>query len=363
MSLRACSVWLAFCVLSGGCAGQRRTRAIWNEHLENYAPKSAYEGVHATRYCPFLWATTVEGYRVWQGSYRGVPIALYSRLLEHGSIANEKGVQRIGIVLVAEDWRSAATPSPYGKRETTIVAEKVFKAAAVDMQRLSGPPARANADSIWIERLKIKVADQGNGVLAFRSDALATGAWHTFDLGAALKDYDLRGEKRIVSKHPPWTKGEFVAHTIATMKGFEVEEGYQWWKWALGDAQIEIIDHPRWEDADSVKALLTAAPAEVLPHVLRFMRTKEWNDPWYLVGLATIDDVLLGLADHESGPVRGAFGELVGASVHWPEDIRKLEPLLLSEDPNVSTGAYRAYHNRKETPPKPQKLRRAVQGP
>ena len=304
----------------------------------------------------------VEGYRVWQGEYRGVPIALYSCSYSKpwggdlGWMSIVLAVEETAIPLrdvhlnVPVDY----TGPPIARLDVREIVEHKYSPLEIDIESILRDPRHQNT---WqIGQVRVEVKDQGDGRLGFKINATRKPTWAAFDLEKVLKGENLSGAKKIKPlAFKKYTPQEFAKAMIAMLKKARVTAD-PWWRSSPTSAEMIALDHPMWEAPAAVKALLTTAATKELVHAINFMK-RRCKDSRYLRRLESIDSILLGLANHKSSEVRGAFGNLLWQELLWPKDVHALEPLLETDDTRVLTGVLGAFADRGEVPRDMQRVR------
>jgi hypothetical protein len=342
------TVWLivgALAVSLGGCPGgpdDPELRGKWDKALQDGHNRSNYDCIFAS------WASlgggSIDGFRMWQGDYRGVPIALYS-CGYHMRMAGEMGW--ISIILTVEDNRKVP---PDGIRRRMVVrqmAERRFEPREIDADKLLTSPGRSNS---WdVGQVHVEVRDEGGGKLGFRMDPAKEPRWESFDLEKVLKDEHLAGPLKVTMvEWPKYTREEFAKAMIARFERPEMATD-PIWNAGPESFEKEPIDHPVWEDPEAVKQLLTTAPTEPLLCAISVIVCRAGKDGRYLLRLESIQDTLLGLLSNPSPEVRAKTAGLLGSEL-WPRDVHVLEPFLMSPDPKVQVKVLRAFETRKTIP-------------
>ncbi len=141
----------------------------------------------------------IDGYRVWQGEYRGVPIALYSC-----GYAKPwgQGMGWISIVLAVEetgvpgpDVYCEYSGPPIPRLVVREIAEHKYAPEEISIRSILNDPEYLNS---WdIAQVRVEVKDQGGGRLGFMIDAAKKPSWATFDLEQALNGETMSGAKEI----------------------------------------------------------------------------------------------------------------------------------------------------------------------
>jgi hypothetical protein len=361
--LQAIIYWSVVAFTLGACSDQggstvsreRKLRQRWGRYLKDGFERSNFDKIAAVD--PRVG--TVSGFRLWQGDYRGVPIALYSCSYSK-AFGGELGW--IGVVLAVEETAlplASVHPNysggPVARGVVREVAEHKYKADDIAISTILRDPRHENTWSIGQVRVAIK--DQGDGRLGFRIGATKKPMWTTLDLEQVLSGENLSGPKQI--RPLPFqelTPEQFAKAMIAILRTFRVTAD-PWWQSSPTSSEMAAADHPLWEDPSAVKLLLTSAPAKELVHAINFMERRSWRDSRYLRRLARINATLLGLANHESAEVRGAFGYLLRSTLLWPEDVHKLEPLLETDDPQILSQVLAAFAFRGHPPKNSKRIR------
>jgi len=331
-----------------GVTQETKLRQRWQDSLRDGYRRSNFDEIYAID--PRVG--TITGFRLWQGEYRGVPIALYSCSY---SKAFGGDLGWISIVLAVEE---TATPlpavhphyagPPLARSVVREVAEHRYPSGEIKVGSILRKPGRDNS---WrIGQVRVEIKNQGDGRLGFKINAAKKPSWITFDLEQALKGENLSGPKEIKPlPFKQYTPEEFAKTMVSILKTFKVTAS-PWWHSKPRSSEMATIDHPMWEDAVAVKALLTTAPPKELVHAINFMERRSWRDSRYLRRLESINLTLLGLASHESPEVRGAFGMLLNSTLLWPSDIGKVEPLLGSSDVQIQAAGLAAFADRGDAP-------------
>lgn len=328
-------------------------RQRWAAYLKDGYERSNFDLIFASH--PSVGS--VDGYRVWQGEYRGVPIALYSCIYSKpwggdlGWISIVLAVEETAMPL-PDDNPNYRGP-PVVRSVVREIAEHKYAPEEIAINSILSNPRDQNS---WeIGQVRVEVKDQGKGRLGFMINAAKKPTWAAFDLEQALKGETLSGAKKIKPlPFKKYTPEEFAKAMISILKTTEVTTA-RWWASAPSSSQMIALDHPMWEDPAAVKMLLTTAPMKELVYAINFMG-RQCKDSMYLRRLESIDSTLLGLANHKSAGVRGASGRLFGGHL-WPKDVHALEPLLKSDDPGIQSSVLRAFANRGELPRDIQRVR------
>jgi hypothetical protein len=324
-----------------------QVRQEWDGYLKDGYDRSDYNEIHAFR--PSVGG--ICGYRMWQGEYRGIPIALYSCSYSRPWGAD---LGRISVILAVEETGLPLRvpypnySGPFIRAIVRPVAERRYEPSDIAAESILSIPGRANSWSIG--QVRVETRDEGGGKLGFKVSATRTPQWEGFDLEAILKDENLTGTKTILPlKRPQYTAEEFAQAMIDKLVTFRVTAN-PWWGSVPLSSEMVSIDHPLWEDPAAVEQLLKKAPMKALVHAINFMERRSCKDERYLCCLESIDATLLGLASNESAEVRSAFGFLLRRTLLWPKDIRALEPLLMSPDPEIQSQVLNAFTSRGEIP-------------
>ncbi|MBI5722820.1 MAG: hypothetical protein HZA50_02595 [Planctomycetes bacterium] len=379
-SLLAFPVVVALVVLSFSCnkgqaASEDNAMAEWVNNLRDGGiAKSGFVKVYGSE----TFAGKAEGYQLWRGSYRGIPIALYSCMFQYNTIfqiehpseypKDSLGVKFIRVLLVVEENASGnAASQPVGKSgkaSRVPVAVKEFTSAQIDPGRFVADP-KTDPSGVAIGAAKITVKDNGNGVLAFQFNATKKQEWDSFNLEDALKGRNMTGEKKIVTpSFPDYTPEQFAE---AVTKAFselkfqdDIERSYD--NFPTGKAE-EIVAHPMWNNPDAMKALLKKANEKELVFVLNVMMTIDNDfDPWYLSRLASISPEIMELANNESVYVRNGFRD-VFKNTFWPKDLKVLESWLNSKYPELIEIALGVFKAKKYTPSNIERVRELAKSP
>ncbi len=346
---------MAACLL-GGCGvreSEMTTRRGWEGIL-----LSARKHPHRTNYDKifnFDGTTRIDGYRLWCGFYRGVRIELYSCVLQQRYYSwTRGGIKYVAVLLTA--WPGDA------KGNGSIVAEKRYPLDAIDTSLLVEDPGLEPdyIQNVAAGRLRAEVEDRGHGSLAVRLNVQTVPEWYEFDVERLLKEsgYVLsEGPRRVTWERPPvWDHDTFVRVMRERMRGFDTT-GERWWEGTPRRKQIQLLDHPLWEDPQAVSKLLQSNEPTVVVFTLKFMRLKNYVDPFYVASLKGVGDDLITLGWHSDGSVRAAFAELLFRATHWPTDIDEIEPLLASDDPAVQCAVLEAFLKQGKMPEDEARLR------
>ena len=322
-------------------------RQSWSDRLRDGYGRTNFEHIFVS----VPSAGMITGFRMWQGEYRGVPIALYSCSHskpwggDFGWISIVLAVEETGIPGPGVYSNYSGPPIP--RLVVREIAEHKYTPQEIEISSILANPKRPRT---WnIGELRVEVKDQGAGRLGFRINATRKPSWSAFDLEQLLKGENLSGPKKIepmtFKKYIP---EEFAKAMISILKTVGVASE-QWWLASPSWSQAIALDHPMWENPSAVKELLTTAAPKELVYAIHFMG-RRCIDSMYLRRLESIDSTLLGLANHKSARVRRAIGYLICSSSVWPKDVHALEPLLKSDDPEVQSPVLRAFANRGELP-------------
>jgi len=298
---------------------------------------------------------------MWQGEYRGVPIALYSCCFRESAGAS---IGWVSVVLAVEET-AILTPEihryarnysglPVARSLVRKVAEHRYPPTDVAVASIIRDPIHW---STGIGQIRVETKDRGVGRLAFRISAVKQSSWRTFDLENILKSEKLSGPKEIKPlPFDEYTADGFAKAMVSKIKMLlrAKERGSGG---SLSSFDLIALAHPMWEDPSAIKALLTTAPAEELVYAIRFMGSRISKDQIYLRRIESIDSTLLGLANHESSEVRKSFSYLVGSSKFWPRDVHALEPLLESDDTEILSQVLLAFVLRNEVPENMERVR------
>lgn len=353
------AAWVVACLaglLQGGCLGPfgpapwevARVRKQWVAYFENGYGRTGSQTIR--HFDPSVG--TAMGYRLWQGQYRGIPIALYSC-----SFSKAWGSDLVWLSIVLATEKAGVRPSkdypyysgpPIPRAIVREVAEHRFPPGEIDVTSILTEAHRPNS---WdVRQVRVEVRDEGNGRLGFRINATEKPTWAAFDLEAALKGEALSGPRAIESlSYPSLTAEEFAKVTIAELSKWDTTSA-RWWEGFPSTAEMSQVDHPMWDDSGAVKTLLSAVPVGPLAHAIRVMSRRSAKEPGYLLRLESIDATLLGLARHDAKEVRHAFCQLLGQTELWPRNVHDLEPLLMSDDRTVQGHVLSAFTRRKESP-------------
>lgn len=353
------AAWVVGCLaglLQGGCLGPfgpapwevARVREQWVAYLENGYGRTGSQPIQ--HFDPSVG--TAMGCRLWQGQYRGVPIALYSC-----SFSKAWGGDLVWMSIVLATEKAGVPPSkdyphysgpPIPRAIVREVAEHRYPPDEIDVTSILTIAHRPNS---WdVRQVRVEVRDEGNGRLGFRINATKELTWAAFDLEAVLAGEALSGPRTIESlSYPSLTAEEFAKVMIAELSKWDTKSA-RWWEGFPSTAEMSKLDHPMWDDPVAVKALLTTVPVGPLVHAIRVMARRSAKEPGYLLRLESIDATLLGLARHNALEVRHAFCQLLGQTELWPRNVHDLEPLLLSDDRTVQGHVLWAFTRRREVP-------------
>lgn len=362
-----CWILVAIIVLSG-CKivdpqkSERATRKNWDRFL-----RDGYNRTNYDRIKNFDGTTRIDGYRLWQGWYRGVPIALYSCVVQQPYVSpTGGGIKSMSIILAVEEGRPLPTANAKApvKIRVTIASEKTYEVKELDTSLMVDRPSLMALESqvVAAGRIKADVRETGGGKLGVTVNVLKVPTQYVFDLEKALAERKLSGEKKIVPAPvwPPYTPEEFSKRMREALAEFatrpEATGGVSLRRW-----EIESVDHPMWEDADAVKALLAAASDEELAKALCFMGVKDNEDPFYLTRLDRICPLLVKTGEHGSAEVRNQFCCILSCSIQWPKDLSVLEPLLAKKDDDVRASVLAAFANRHKMPSDRRLLRKLAE--
>ena len=347
----------AACSSQGGNSVGRETklRQRWAASLKDGYERSSLDEIVAVD--PQLG--TVSGFRLWRGEYRGVPIALYSCAYSK-PFGGELGWIR---VVLAMEEAGAPLPAvhpnytgPFVARAVVReVAEHKYPPADIAVTTILRDPRHGNTWSIG--QVTVEIRDKGDGRLDFKINATKKPGWATFDLEQVLKGANLSGPREIKPlPFKQYSPKEFGKAMVSILKTFKVTAD-PWWQSKPSSSEMSAVDHPMWADPSAVKGLLTTAPTKELVHAINFMERRSWRDSTYLRRLESIDSTLMGLGNHESAEVRGAFGMLLNSTLLWPGNVGKVAPLLASTDVEVQAAALAAFAFRGDVPRDLQRVR------
>ncbi|MBI5725976.1 MAG: hypothetical protein HZA50_18600 [Planctomycetes bacterium] len=154
-------------------------RSLWLDKLKEPACRSDYDMIsysefpHRKKVFPGIESTICDiiGYRLWRGTYRDVPMALYSSLLV-GGMCIEYGKTRsacdLSIILAVEQRAKTDRPEDELKITAIPVDSKRYDSSSLDMSNLiSGSMYKAEPGQLVLE-----IIDNGNGRLGFKSTAI-----------------------------------------------------------------------------------------------------------------------------------------------------------------------------------------------
>ena len=327
-------------------------RRRWRKYLKDGYERSNFDMIRSSD--PSIG--TVEGYRVWQGKYRGIPIALYSCSYRKpwggdlGWISIVLAVEKTGIPLDNPNYSGP----PVARAVVREIAEHKYSPLEIDIESILRNPRRRNS---WqIGQVRVEVKDRGNSRLGFKINASKKPTWASFDIEKLLKNEDMTGPKEIKpTAFKKYTPQEFAKAMISILKTLRVT-AEPWWRSSPTSSEMVRLDHPMWEDPSAMKTLLTTAPMKELVRAINVMNRRR-KDSRYLMRLESINSTLLGLAKHKSFEVRGAFGKLLFREYLWPKDVHLLEPLLKSDDIHVLRAVLAAFADRGEVPRDMQRVR------
>lgn len=321
-----------------GCAGNIPPEAMrqeWDAALQRGVANNN-EVIHTADYGTGVW-----GYRMWQGSYRGVPIALYSCVLMTRKEAfGPSSVHYVSVLLVVEKGRvpTAGADKPVDRPgqasgPVQVMAEQQYRITDLKHKEDDFPPPLGKVLSLGMDvgGITVAVRDGGEGRLGYRLNVMKDDAWGSFDLEQALADYRLAGPRTIAPlAFPAYTPDEFAKVMRERLGKLEIRG--QW----PTPAQMAEVDHPLWRDPKAMGVLLSTASDVELARALRVMTVLAHKYPQgYFPSLAPIDQLILSMADHKSQEVRSAFAILLDYAAGWPRDPTVLEPLLKSSDPEI----------------------------
>ena len=311
-------------------------RKDWNRYLERGIDReSNYDAIYVSDDI-----TSVKGFSLWQGTYRGVPIALYScRLASLMPLGQATTLKEVSIILAVEQDDIPPNQNTFYRRcMVRSVAEQRFGFSEVDIDRFPElRPQKGVATRFNIGAVALTLRDDGDGKMAFQVNFLKKPRWDVFELETVLKPYDMAGPAKIESPPvPSYTPEAFAKVMVERLGKFEQSLAYgEWWCAAPRSREMATVEHPLWRDPAAVKALLAAAPERELVYALNVMRTRAWKDPSYPTRLQCLAPDLLKLAEHQSPAVRGAFRSYLVASEFWPADPAVLEPFLNVSDADL----------------------------
>jgi hypothetical protein len=337
----------------GGCDSKKPAQTekevlqLWAERFTDGYDRSYFEWISATD--PTIGS--VEGFLLWRGTYRGVPIAVYSCLFRHNTFfqiehpgdypGKSSGVRWLRLVLAIERTGNpfpGANPPHTGPTEQRMTIEQAAVAevtgADIDLKILGLGQDSNDPDAINIALLKAKVTDKGDGVLEVTANALPKGKPITFDMEKVLAKEVLKGPKNILPLATPnYTVEEFTKETLTKLDSFE-PYSEPWWSTPPRGREMMSVLHPMWHDQVAIRALLAKASDEELANAIRVARVLSAFTDNYFQNLK-MDSEFLGFLGHKSDAVRGAMGVIIGHHSKWPSDPSVLEPYLDSSDPEV----------------------------
>jgi hypothetical protein len=344
----------ALCGMVAGCRAQspaesaKSCREAWDRFLRDRNASTDYHLVNNID-----GVTRVDGYRVWRGSYGGVPIALFSCIVQQPYVFYER--ERGGIISM-----SIILGVQHPDFSVVIVSEQEHTASRLKTAEMVYTPDSPHWESMLVAagRVKVEVKDMGDGQLGYRANVQKSDEWRSFDVQEALIQAGFKpadGPLEFLPPPPSYTVEQFCELMAERLAG-RCADGREtrWFAYRTAGAdEVAQVEHPLWEDPEAVRALLERLDGYPLANVIAFMDVRHSRDPFYLVRLeeAGLTPVLLNAVLSSGTPeVRDRFNSLFRNTGNWPGMGGGLELLLRTGDRELVATALKRFCRRKVKP-------------